>query len=347
MNNLKFVTVLLLTFLFLINGISAEETAYELSAEELKMVAQSMRAVEDALLNVRIDSNCWIEEGPSSSGPWERTPLCWSTTAYYGKISSDQVRIDVHKDVARWEDGAAPYIKQSYSVSFDGVQWRRKEISSSYSGKTFDRHSGFIFPKALALGRLRGFGRITGVEASLFFHYGGMPAPLPNRFSANFEAAADPNSFLSALAAADPKYLNRKPLKNKVVLEELGGIQCIKMVCMADSAPTEWWLDPNRSFALLRIDALRKDKDGNEQVQSSINVTKLEEVAENIWWPMEVYFVSCPSETDKPWKRIVYRATNVVANDPNFDENVFTVPFPDGYLIDDQVAGRKYTVGEE
>jgi len=346
MNNLKFVTVSLLTFLFALSGLRAEETASnELSVEELRVVAQFMREVEDALLNVRIDSNSWVERRPSSSDMWERTPVCSSTTAFFEKISSPRARIDVHKDVARWENGAAPYLQTSYSVSFDGVQGRRKEISSSYSGKTFDRHSGRILPEAPW--QLRGFGRVTGIDASLFFHYRNMPAPFPKRFSASFEAAADPNHFLSVLAAADPSYLNVKPLKSKVVFEELRGIQCIKAACMGDSFRQEWWFDPNRGFALLRHDNLREDPNGNEWVKSSINVTKLEKVAENIWWPMEAYFIHCPREIDKPWTRIVYRASNVVANDPNFDDNVFTVPFPDGYLIDDKVAGRKYRVGQK
>ena len=247
-------------------------------------MAQSMRAVEDALLNVRIDSNAWVERGPSSSGPWERTPVCFSTTAFFENISSSRARIDVHKRVLPWVNGAAPYLEESYSVSFDGVQGRRKAISSSYSGKTFDRDRGFILPEAPW--QLTSCGRTTGIEASLFFYYRNMPAPFPKRFSVSFEGAADPNYFLSVLAAADPKYLNRKPLKSKVVLEELGGIQCIKAACMGDSFLKRWWLDPNRGFALLRFDDVRKDKDGNEQLKSSINVTRLEEVAKNIWWPM-------------------------------------------------------------
>jgi len=348
MNNLKVKSVyfIFLALLFLVNDITAEETASELSVGEVTVVGQSMRAVEDSLLNVRIDSNSWVERRPSSSDPWERTPICWSTTAYYGKISSPRARIDFHKKVLPWTDGPAPYLEESSSVSFDGVQGRRRDISSSFSGKTFDRHSGRILPEEPI--DLRACNEITGIEASLFFHYRDMPEPFPKRFSVSFEAAADPNSFLSALAAADPKYLNRKPLKSKVVLEELRGIQCIKAACIPDdSFRQEWWFDPNRGFALLRFDNLRKDQDGNERVKSSIDVTKLEEVAENIWWPMEAYFVDCPHETDKPWKRIVYRASNVVANDPNFDESIFTVPFPDGYLIDDQVAGRRYKVGED
>ncbi|MBA7676095.1 hypothetical protein ES703_84335 [subsurface metagenome] len=348
MNNLKFVAVLLLTFLFLLNTGTAKETVHELSVEELKAVAQSIRAVEDALLNVRIDSNAWVEHGPSSSGPWERTPVCLSSTTYFGNTSSSQARLDIHKIVLEWKDGAAPYLEESYSISFDGVQGRRRAISSSYSGKTFDRDRGFILPEAPIELKSSWYDKMTGVRASLFFHYRGMPEPFPKRFSTGFEAAADPNSYLSALAAADPKYLNVKPLEHKVVFEELGGIQCIKAACIPDdSFRQEWWFDPSRGFALLRFDDLRKDQDGNEQLKSSINVTKLEEVAENIWWPMEAYFVQCPRETDKPWKRIVYRASKVIANDPNFDESIFTVPFPDGYLIDDQVAGRKYRVGEK
>jgi hypothetical protein len=343
MSNLKFAGLLVPCFLFLTSGVRAEKTATtELSVEELRVVARSMRAVEDALLNVRIDSDSWVEEGPCSAGPWEQTPVCWSTTAFFEKISSPRARIDVHKQVARWENGAAPYLEMSYSVSFDGEEGRRKEISSCYSGKSFDRHSGYILPKAS--GQLTGFGRITGIEASLFFHYRGVREPLPERFSANFEAAADPHSFLSALGAADPNYSNIKPFKNKVVREELRGIQCTKMVGMPDSGSIEWWLDPNRGFALLRMKALRIEQDGNEQVNSSINVTKLQEVAENIWWPMEAYFVSRPAEIDKPWRRIVYRASNVVANDPNFDQGIFTVAFPEGYSVDDQIRGRTYII---
>jgi len=345
MNKQSFSFVLITSCLFIFSGTSAEESSFELSAEDMKNVAQSIRAVEDALLNIRIDSNCWVEQGLSPSGPWERTPVQFSTTAFFEKISSSRARIDFHKSVGPWENGAAPYLEESYSVSFDGVQGRRKAISSSYSGNTFDIDRGSILPESPL--ELTGCGRITGIETSLFFYYRNMPAPFPKRFSANFEGAADPNSFLSALAAADPNYLNIKPLDHKIVVEEFRGIQCIKLACAGNSSRDKWWLDPSRGFALLRHDSLQEDQYGNEQLKSSINVTKLKEVAENIWWPMEAYFVSCPYEIDDPWKRVVYRASNVVANDPNFNESIFTVPFPVGYLIDDQVTGKKYRVGED
>ncbi len=345
MNNLKFVTVLLLTFSFLPSSISAEETTSQLSTQEIENIAQMMRAVEDTLLNVRIDSNSWVEQGPSSSGPWERTPVCFSTTAFFGQISSSRARIDFHKSVLEWKDGAAPYLEKSYSVSFDGEQGRRKEISSSYNEMTFARDTGAILSEANY--ELTSYGRITGIEASFFFHRRGMPEPFSKRFSTDFEAVADPNAYLSALAAVDSKYLNVKPCKVEVVFDELRGMQCIKVASIGDPLLQQWWFAPNRGFALLRFDDLRKDQDRNEQVNSSINVTKLEEVAEDIWWPMEAYFVESPREAGKPWKRIVYQASKVVANDPNFDDSVFTIDFPTGYKVNDEITGTNYVVGQE
>jgi hypothetical protein len=108
-----------------------------------------------------------------------------------------------------------------------------------------------------------------------------------------------------------------------------------------------YWLDPAHGFALRGKKSIAKYEDGHEEIAHFVKVTKLKETAPGIWWPMEVVSVSRPYEDGKPWRRYVYRASNVVANDPNFDESIFTVPFPDGYSIDDQVTGRKYVVGQE
>jgi hypothetical protein len=191
---------------------------------------------------------------------------------------------------------------------------------------------------------------MTGVHASLFFHYRNVPAPFPKRFSTHFVFAVDPNSSLSALAAVDPNYLNYEPaVKCKIVYEKLRGIDCVKMayIRIGGSSREEWWLDPNRGYALLRHVNMGANRDGSEQVKSSIDVTRLKEVTEGIWWPMEACFVQCPRETGKPWKRIVYQASHVVANDPDFNEGIFTIHFPKGYTIDDKITGKRYKVGEE
>lgn len=78
-------------------------------------------------------------------------------------------------------------------------------------------------------------------------------------------------------------------------------------------------------------------------IVNSIDVRKLDEVAENIWWPVEAYYISAGFGVGNPWKRIVYRATKVVANDHNFADSIFKVPIPEGYLVDEAEYKTVYT----
>jgi len=337
----------LLGIVFFASFAGGTETGRGLTDEEIEAVAESMRQVEDSLVNVRIDANAWIEKGPSPSGPWGKTYYSCSTTSYYGKVTSDKSRIDFHKEVSQWKNGAAPYIQYSYSMSFNGEEGRKKYISSSYNGKTIDREDGYILPKSL--GRLSGYySHVTGIEASFLFHYRGLPEPIPERFSTNFQANADPNGFLAKLAAADPNYANLKiPCDPEVVWEEFRGRQCIKTGCTTGLAPTEMWIDPNRGFALLKVAHYRREEpNGPKQLVSSINVTELKKVGENIWWPMEADFVKRSHTDPESWQRTVYRASNVVVNDADFDESVFNVEFPKGYRIQDKVRNITYTIGQ-
>ena len=88
-------------------------------------------------------------------------------------------------------------------------------------------------------------------------------------------------------------------------------------------------------------------KEGQAKLISFMRVSQLKEVAPGIWWPIKIYTVSSPLENGQPWRRHVYHAFDVVVNDSNFDESIFTIPFPEGYVVDDKVTGRKYKVGEK
>ena len=352
MKNLKIIKAASLyfvffTFLCLLNKTLAGEKVSELSAKELKTVGQTIKKLENSLINIRIDSDSYVEQGFSSTGPWEETLSFSSSTAYFKNISSDRMRIDFHSNVAPWENGESSYLEQSYSVGFDGVKGMRKDISSSYSGKSFDRHIGSISQEKPVQLKSSWYDKTIGVYASLFFHFRAVPEPFPKRFSTHFEAAADPNYYLSLLVSSDPNYLDIKPtVKFKVIHQKLGEVECLKAAYIGvdGSSREEWWLDPNRGYALLKYASVGIDPNGNEQVKSLIDVTNLKKVAENIWWPMKAYFVERPREVGKPWKHIVYQASNVVANDPNFDETVFNLEFPKGYRMHDEIAGKTYIV---
>ena len=179
------------------DGVVVGETASELSVDELKIVGQSIKSIENTLLNVRIDSDYWYEYGPTTSGPWEKTPVGFSTTAFFEKNPSPRVRIDFHKSVLPWKNGLAPYYEESFSVGYDGIQGRYKSISHVYGGKSIDRHRGEILLEAPV--QLLDCGRFTGIEASLFYHFRNSPEYFPKTFSAILDTSIDPNQFLSVI----------------------------------------------------------------------------------------------------------------------------------------------------
>lgn len=319
--------------------VQARQPKSALSAEELEDLAVIIKAVENALFNIKIESEAWEEHSTSASGLWQRTPIYWSSTAWFsGNWSSrmwnaDQhtfdrhiqgkARVDVHKEVLEWQEGAAPYIEESYSVGFDGQYGRMARHTVGYNGKTRPVKEAKLLGDAPI--RLE-TNALTGTSFSLQFFEGEI-----YKFSKMLELASDPNS----------KVIEEV----KFTREEFEGIECIKI--SSKFGNLMYWLDPSRGFALRGKKSIDQYEDGHEELVTFMKVSGLKEVAPGIWWPMEASIVSRPYAPGKPWRRFVYRATNVVANDPNFDENIFIVPFPDGYLIDDQVAGRKYTVGEE
>lgn len=321
--------------------VEAQESKSVLTVEDVNALIPVLEAAERNLFsNLKIDSEAWGETKTSLSDPnepWQRTPVYVSSTAWFDGHPGGKARMDVHKEVLKWLNGAAPYAESSYSVGFDGKHGRVVDHTRGHSGKTFPLKEAKIvpdYPTALRTGSLMS---CIGAQFSLqFFFNNDEDGPNRRTFSRLFRAAISP-------AALEAKAF-------EVALEEFQGVECIKFGLREQKggrAPhINYWLDPARGFALLGHDNISIREDGSERVSTRIRVTKLKEVAPGIWWPMEATTISGPSKPGDPYSRTVYRASNVVANDPNFDANVFTVPFPNGYLIDNMVTGKKYKVGE-
>ena len=313
--------------------VQAEDAKSVISVGELKDLAVIIESVEKSLLNLKVESEMWMETKESLSDPcepWKRTPVYVSSIAWFDGRPRGKAKVDVHKQVLKWRDGAAPYAESSYSVGFDGTHGRVVNHTTGHSGKTYYRKEGRILshaPKRLTTGWSD---RFTGLRFSLNFFFNGKDYT----FSDLFRWAEDPNTLVLS--------------SFKFTQEMFQGVQCIKIASKGTQRyQKSQWLDLKRGFALLGDKYTSILEDGTERLVSFSKVSKLKEVAPGIWWPMEASMVSRPYEPGKSYERFIYRASNVVANDPNFDESVFTVPFPEGYLVDDQVTGRKYTVGQQ
>jgi len=321
-----------------------EQSESVLSPEQLKELAAKIDAAEKRLHNIKIGSEVWVETKANLSDPcepWQLTPVYVSSTAWFEGRPGVKARVDVHKEVLRTLQSKYPYSQKSYSMGFDGQCGRIVYHTMGQLGKTFPHREGRIFPECPNSLKWGWYGRFTGIDFTLNFFFEGKDYT----FSDLFRWADDPNTTV--------------PSCFKFTREVFQGVPCIKIGTKGTKWFHKiWWLDPSRGFALLGHKYVARLADGTERIRRFIKVSKLKEVAPGFWWPMEAYILSAPTESgptyerfvygaSKLYERFVYRASNVVINDPNFDENIFTVPFPVGYLIDDQVAGRKYVVGQE
>jgi hypothetical protein len=239
-----------------------------------------------------------------------------------------KVRVDVHNEVLKWRDGAAPYAGRSYTVSFDGANTKFIEKTAGPSDKQFPKKEGQVSP-----------GASEWIMSNI------MGTCIGWRFTTNFffNAEEDSMSFSRSFRLATSDEQAAKAFE--FTYEEKDDVLCLKFgLRPAKWGRETWWFDPNRGFALMRFLHTNTDKDGIEHVISDIKVNKLQEVAPGVWWPMEATMESEPRDPNSTYKRTVYRALKVIANDSNFDDGIFTPAFPKGYKVDDKVTGKKYIV---
>jgi len=331
----KSLVLVITLFVLIIDITRADNSQVILSAEEVKHLISKIEDAEKSLLNIKVESEAWMEESPSPSGPWERTPVHVTATSWFSELSKSKARVDVHSEISKVRDGNSgsySYTEQNYTASYDGQFGKIIYHKYGNVGKPLYIKRGEVLSDAPRIFNGRRTGAVTGLRFTTNYFF----ADRPDResFSQYFKIAISPEA-LEADAF-------------EIVREEYNDIQCIKFsLKKSKSFRMTWWFDPSRGFALLKYENIRILENRSEMLDSRITIGKLKKIGDNIWWPVEGTIESDRRKSGEPYQRTVYRASKVVANDPNFDEAVFTVPFPDGYLIDDQVAGRKYTVGEE
>lgn len=324
-NVLALLLGILLVLFSLFVALYAEDSDSILSVKELRDLAMEIEILEFELKNIKIKSEARVEEKKSPSALWESTPMHVSSTTWSDGELNGKIRIDVHKEVLRSKECTASCPESSYSIGFDGKEGRLTYRTMKYGEEITPSKKGKILPDAperLRTGLLR---TCTGLPFSFYFCL----ANEKYTFSQLFLGATDPKLMISS--------------NFKFSREMFKDANCIKVTRITKSEDwyESWWLDPERGFALIGYEEISKRKDGSERVVLQIKVNKLIEVAPGIWWPTEATYEAFSSQ------RIVWSASEVLVNNPNFDDTIFTIQFPDGYLIEDMVNNTQYRVGGE
>jgi hypothetical protein len=316
---LAFLLAVFSSLLILPSVRGGENSKSFLSVQELKGLAPMIEAAEKKPKSVKIEAEIWVETKTDFYDPcelWKKTPIHKSYTAWVDGGSEGKERMDVHKDVTEWLNGSAPYVEESYSMSFDGQQGRYINKSVGPLGQAHPVTEGEILPEAP-----KRLGRGAGIYWSLSFFNGEMYS-----FSKIFKLASEPNSE----AASELEFS----------FEEFEGAECIKI--RSKLYYITYWLDPSHGFALRGRKSMEM-QNGHEELAELVKVTKLKEVS-GVWWPMEVVTVKKPYEPGKPWRQYIYRSSDVTINDPNFDSKVFAPTFPKGHRVKNKITGKNYIV---
>lgn len=304
--------------------------ADNLTSQELKKISEDTNSIEKKLLNIKIESETWVElkSQADSCEIWEKTPVSATATAWFDSPKNKKGRINFNKLSLKWVDGASDHIDHNYTVAFDGQFGKRIDHTNIFNNKTFNLNKGELssdVPEDLTEGASM---MITGRRFTLFFT---TPANSDISWPKFFNLASEKEPSLI-------KFFD-------FTMEEFMGIQCIKVSTEKSRGWGKiYWIDPARGYSLIGFKSTGLNKDNSERLITSFKVTQLKEVAPGVWWPMEAIEESASLKPGEPNHRTIYRASSVIANDPNFNKNIFSPSFPKGYNVNDKIKGKTYIV---
>jgi hypothetical protein len=331
------IIVLATSFCTLIGGVGSANSQTILTIEEIKQLIPQIEAMEKKVLNVKIEAETWMEESKSPTGPWERAPMYVSATSWFDGTPKGKGRVDIHREVLNsyWKDKDR-YIQteRSYTAGYDGQVVRKVYDKESIDAeKTRLVKQGEIIDQAPEIFKGKMTGVVTGLRFTTKYYF--IDKDDKESFSQYFKIAISPE------AIANNSF--------EVVREEHNGVQSIRLGLKHKSLRINYWFDPSRCFAFLGHENVRKNEKGDEFVDVRIKVNKLKEVTNGIWWPIDGVIESDRHDPRKPniYARTIFHAIDVVVNDPKFDNSIFSVSFPVGYMVTNKIDNKTYKVTED
>jgi len=301
---------------------------------QLKEIGRQIKTAEKEIHNLKVHSEIRIEKNNNPKDPcaWQKTPVYVSSTMWSDGQPEGKIRVDVQKQVLQgWltDTELGPYSEHSFKDSFDGVTGRSAIDSGGFLGRAVSIKKGDISSQ-----------RPQNLNDSWSFKYTG------REFTSNFFRLNSKGTLLLDLfnLADDP---NSKVMDCfEFTWDKLQRIECIKIATKETQHNwiKRWWIDPARGFALLRYEHTLILKDNTETFRKLIDIQELKEVTEDVWWPIRAICITEPTRSGGDYTRIIYQASDIVANNPNFDESVFDIKFPKGYRVDDKMSGKTYLV---
>jgi len=299
--NLYFNTIVSLLIFLCACSLSQAEQLERNVQTKLNEIYKVIRTIEKKVLNVKVDSECWKEKWDPKKNEWIKDSEVYiSCTSWFNGLPKSKARIDVHKEVLKWTDGVAPYAEDEYSVSFDGQLARKVHHRSGPINKTFKMREAYITSQPSKDLYAPWYNVATGARFSLVLHNNNSGVLMSEYFKMPDQEVKAP--------------------KIELKHEKFSGVECVKFGSgyLPRIGEQAYWFDPGRGYALMGTKRINIRKDGTEWLVESMKVEELKEVSEGIWWPTKATLEGEDPSTGE-LTRSVYRASNIVINDPDFN----------------------------
>ncbi len=311
-------TLITMFCVFILMGTPVHATAEQpqISLNELK---EHIMDNENKLLNLRVDGRRHTEVWDSASNEWKYSGEA-EVTAWFINAPGSKFRVDCHKEVGPWTGGTAPFAESMYSKAYNGRAGQRLTLKAGDpDSKPFS--DGLVTderPEITAGGAFT-----SGWELSLY-------------------GWGDRNGYrLSDVIASSEKRLTSGGGTLSVQNARFNAKQCVQLI-IDDSRRQTFYFDPEHGYAL--IGYKRSTLDG--VIMNKVVIEKILEPVPGVYYPGRATR-SLFKASGEPREKAIYEASNVVVNDPSFDEEIFTIKWPPGTRVTDEIANFSFTVAKD
>ena len=303
---------------FILMGTPVHATAEQpqISLYELK---EHIMDNENKLLNLRVDGRRHSEEWDNVSNEWKYSGE-QEVTAWFINAPGSKFRVDCHKEVGPWTGGTAPFAECIYSKAYNGLAGQRLTLKAGDpDSRPFS--DGLVRgerPKITA-----GAAFTSGWELSLY-------------------GWGDRNGYrLSDLIESSAKRLTSGGGTLSVQNARFNAKQCVQLI-IDDSTRQVFYFDPEHGYALIGYE--KSTLDG--VITNKVVVEKILEPVPGVYYPGRATR-SLFKVSGEPREKAIYEASNVVVNDPSFEEEIFTIKWPPGTRVTDEIANLTFTVATD
>jgi hypothetical protein len=283
-------------------------------------VLSGIKQGEEKLHELRVEGKSLSLIWDPNTREWQYNGEC-EATAWFEGGPEGKMRVDIHKDIAPVIGGKFPFLMRSWTAAYNG---RIGQVLITQQGAANE-------PDKIMNGSI-------GVERPRFFTY-----EATGWLMSLYGCRELPKMRLSEYVERHLE-LGRKQSSAECWTKSVrfGDADCIELVVRerlpnGDQNQETWYLDPARSYAPVFFE------ESASRFQATVD--KLAEVAPKVFYPLKVTALTKdPSGQFKT--KTTYEASSVVANDPNFRDDIFTIQWPVGTVVHDKISGITFTVGQ-